>query len=146
MTTIYGQSVTIGCNVTADPPTTFIFWRRNTNNIVSTLYEGTVGTKGISIKMPSLVLAYSTTEDSGSYTCFATNSVGTQKSSPVELLVEGGKFFNIKLNFTPTHSNAFKEQIFQQSVEVWVGSTLFKVKHVLIVRMSNLFNKVRFLN
>ncbi|CAC5425775.1 HMCN [Mytilus coruscus] len=87
--TIYGQAVTIECNVMADPPATFIFWRRNTSNIVSTLYEGTVGTYGISIIMPSVVLTYPTTEDSGSYTCFALNSVGTQQSSPVTLLVEG---------------------------------------------------------
>lgn len=105
--TVYGQKVTIECNVTADPPVTFVFWRRNTNNIVSTLNEGTVGTNGISITMPSLVITYPTTEDSGSYTCYASNRVGTQQSLPVILSVEGGIFFVLEI-LNSSIKNTFK--------------------------------------
>ncbi|XP_063406022.1 hemicentin-1-like [Mytilus trossulus] len=88
-TTIYGREIVIECNVTAYPPVTLVYYQRIINNSVSTLNGGAIRTKGINTTMPSLVLTFPTTEDSGIYICFASNKAGTQKSLPATLLVEG---------------------------------------------------------
>lgn len=93
-TTIYGREIEIECEIMAYPSVILVYWQKKVNNTVSTLNRGTVGTKGINITMPSLVLTFPTTEDSGSYTCFATNKAGTQKSLPATLIVEGGICIN----------------------------------------------------
>lgn len=91
--TTYGRQVTLECNIAAFPPVTLVYWQTTKRGIIITMNEGTIGTKGINATMPSLVLIYPTTADTGNYTCFASNKAGTQKSLTTTLNVEGGMYF-----------------------------------------------------
>ncbi|CAC5404495.1 unnamed protein product [Mytilus coruscus] len=87
--TTYGKQVMLECKITAYPPVTLVYWQKKIGDVITTLNEGTIGTKGISADMPSLVLMFATTSDSGSYTCYASNNAGTQTSFAAILVVEG---------------------------------------------------------
>ncbi|CAC5368999.1 HMCN [Mytilus coruscus] len=88
--TTYGNEIKLECRVTAYPSVTLVYWQKTIGDVITTLNEGTIGTRGINITMPSLIIMFPTTADSGSYTCFASNSAGTQKSLPAKLNIEGG--------------------------------------------------------
>lgn len=91
--TTYGQQVKLECTITAYPPVTLVYWQKNIGDVITILNEGTVGTKGINVSMPSLIIMFPKTADSGSYTCFGSNVAGTQRSLAVKLNVEGGMYF-----------------------------------------------------
>lgn len=99
--TTYGKQVILECKIAAYPPVTLVYWQRKIGDDITTLNEGTIGTKGISADMPSLVLMFATTSDSGIYTCFASNRAGTQKSLEAILIVEGGTYLIIKFRTLP---------------------------------------------
>ncbi|XP_033753605.1 hemicentin-1-like isoform X5 [Pecten maximus] len=86
---ITGQSITLGCTVSADPTHTQVFWRRVVNG-VSTLIN-IDGNKyvGSTVNSPNLVIFNAAASDITSYTCSATNAVGTGTSSPTSLTVTG---------------------------------------------------------
>ncbi|CAG2197201.1 PXDN [Mytilus edulis] len=88
--TIYGNKIVLDCKVTAYPKVSLVYWQKQSNNVITTLYNGSVGTEGITIDFPSLVLTRPVNADSGIYTCFASNIAGTQKSLSTKLTVEGG--------------------------------------------------------
>ncbi|VDI13642.1 Hypothetical predicted protein, partial [Mytilus galloprovincialis] len=88
--TTYGNETKLECRVTAYPSVTLVYWQKTIGDVIQTLNEGTIGTRGINIVMPSLIIMFPTTADSGNYTCFASNSAGTQKSFPAKLNVQGG--------------------------------------------------------
>lgn len=93
--TTYGQQVKLECKITAYPSVTSVYWQKTIGDVITTLNKGSLGTKGIDSTMPSLIIMFPTTADSGSYMCFASNSAGTQKSMAAQLKVEGGKFIKI---------------------------------------------------
>lgn len=88
--TTYGSQIQLDCKVTAHPQVMFIYWQKESNNLTTTLYKGSVGTEGIANNFPSLIFTRPVTSDSGIYTCFASNKAGIQKSLPTILTVEGG--------------------------------------------------------
>ncbi|CAC5364617.1 HMCN [Mytilus coruscus] len=88
--TTYGKKIKLDCRVTAHPEVVFVYWQKEINNVMYTLIQGSIGTEGINLTFPSLVLTRPITADSGVYTCFALNRAGIQKSVPTTLTVEGG--------------------------------------------------------
>ncbi|OWF41783.1 basement membrane-specific heparan sulfate proteoglycan core protein-like [Mizuhopecten yessoensis] len=90
--TITGNSITLGCTVSADPTHTSVFWQLNINGITQNITIDGVNYSGSTVNSPSLTVLHANTGDSGTYTCFATNSLGTGQSSQTTLTVTGSKF------------------------------------------------------
>ncbi|XP_052081097.1 hemicentin-1-like [Mytilus californianus] len=88
--TTYGKKIKLDCRVTAHPEVVFVYWQKEINNVITTLINGSIGTEGIELNFPSLVLTRPVTADSGIYMCFALNRAGIQQSVPTTLTVEGG--------------------------------------------------------
>lgn len=86
---VYGENVTLNCNIFSDPPIVNVYWEIVDTNTI--LNQGSVGYQGISLKNPSLTIIHSTTFHTGQYRCFARNAVGTTGSETTSLLVKGGK-------------------------------------------------------
>ncbi|XP_063411625.1 hemicentin-1-like [Mytilus trossulus] len=87
---VYGDSVTMVCNVTAFPKLEYVNWQGNNNGIYTTLNKGAVGTDGIAIHNPSLTIKSVSFADEGIYHCFASNIAGTERSDAMNLSVNGG--------------------------------------------------------
>lgn len=88
--TTYGKKTQLDCRVKAHPSVLYVYWQRERNNVITTLYKGSIGTEGISTDFPSLVLTRPVTADAGIYTCLASNVAGVEKSLPTQLSVIGG--------------------------------------------------------
>lgn len=89
----FGNSVTLTCTVTANPPHTIVYWRKLRNGITTNINVAQSGGKyaGSTVSNPSLQINNAQLDDQGSYTCYAQNSVGTGQSTPTALLVTGSK-------------------------------------------------------
>ncbi|XP_060080832.1 uncharacterized protein LOC132560187 isoform X2 [Ylistrum balloti] len=82
-----GATVTLGCTVTAKPAHTIVCWQRNVDSeTVPITIDGVIYTMS-TVNSPSLTIHNADTSDSGTYTCFVTNSVGTGQSAPTTLTV-----------------------------------------------------------
>ncbi|XP_071159617.1 hemicentin-1-like isoform X12 [Mytilus edulis] len=86
-----GESITLVCTVTSNLPVTSVQWERNIGGSVTTLTSTTNTNKysGSTPTTPSLTISNGAQSDSGDYTCFATNSVGTGQSTGTTLSVTG---------------------------------------------------------
>ncbi|XP_069133963.1 serine-rich adhesin for platelets-like isoform X36 [Argopecten irradians] len=125
-----GQAVTLQCSVSANPTHTSVFWQFTpTNGGTTTLTIDNVNYAGSSVSSPSLVVFNTNSGDQGTYTCFATNQVGTGQSAQVSLSVTGslpvvtiaqnaysvttGQSITLgcTVSATPTHTNVFWQRI-----------------------------------
>lgn len=86
----FGAEMKLSCNVDSTLPITIVYWEKIINGIRSRINYGTVGTTGINANNPSLTILYSTSADSGFYSCFAGNAVGISHSSTINVTVVGG--------------------------------------------------------
>ncbi|XP_052058076.1 hemicentin-1-like isoform X7 [Mytilus californianus] len=86
-----GDSITLVCIVTSNLPVTSVQWERNIGGTVTTITSTTNTNKysGSTPTTPSLTISNGAQSDSGDYTCFATNSVGTGQSTATTLSVTG---------------------------------------------------------
>ncbi|XP_076098442.1 hemicentin-1-like isoform X7 [Mytilus galloprovincialis] len=86
-----GESITLVCTVTSNLPVTSVQWERNIGGSVTTITSTTNTNKysGSTPTTPSLTISNGAQSDSGDYTCFATNSVGTGQSTATTLSVTG---------------------------------------------------------
>lgn len=71
----------------------YIHWQYVNNGVLTTIAAGTSGIAGSTTETPSLTIKSVTTSESGLYTCFATNDVGTGESKPINVTVVGGIHF-----------------------------------------------------
>ncbi|VDI12391.1 Hypothetical predicted protein, partial [Mytilus galloprovincialis] len=87
-----GNSITIGCTVTANPAVTSVYWTRDMNGQISNIGPSSNPSKygGSTTVTPSLTIYNVDFSDRGNYQCFATNSVGTGSSQQISLDVQGG--------------------------------------------------------
>ncbi|CAG2256290.1 HMCN [Mytilus edulis] len=86
-----GNSITIGCTVTANPAVTSVYWTRDMNGQISNIGPSSNPSKygGSTTVTPSLTIYNVDFSDRGNYQCFATNSVGTGSSQQISLDVQG---------------------------------------------------------
>ena len=82
------QTVTLHCLITAGLPSSIVYWKKYANGIFTNV-PGI--TSGGTISFPSLVFPSVEVTDSGTYSCFAQNSVGVSNSSLITLTVHPGK-------------------------------------------------------
>ncbi|CAC5391231.1 unnamed protein product [Mytilus coruscus] len=87
----YGEKVHILCAVNGNPPPTQVYWEKEFNDIKKVIHNGTIGTEGITVANPSLILLHATDSDKGFYKCSAVNEFGRDSSSSIELNVVGGR-------------------------------------------------------
>jgi hypothetical protein len=90
-----GNSVTLACIVSATPGETNVYWTKKIGNGAETTITKSDATKyqGQTVQAPGLIILNTDFNDIATYTCYATNGVGTGKSNPTNLQVIGSKSF-----------------------------------------------------
>jgi hypothetical protein len=88
-----GNSVTLVCSVSSSLPITSVQWQRNVGGTITTINSNTNTNKysGSTTTTPSLTIFSAAQSDAGTYTCFASNSVGTGQSTTTTLSVSGSR-------------------------------------------------------
>ncbi|XP_071159630.1 hemicentin-1-like isoform X23 [Mytilus edulis] len=104
-----GSSVTLVCTVTSTLTVNNVYWQRNNGGGTTQISTNTNKYSGSTTGTPSLTIFNADQNDVGTYTCFATNSVGTGQSSTTTLSVTGS---------VPT------VQVLQPSYSVTTGNTV----------------------
>lgn len=89
-----GNSITIGCTVSATPAATSVYWTRDVNGQSTNIGPSTNPSKygGSTIVSPSLTILNADLSDRGNYICYAVNSIGTGSSQQAVLGVSGRKY------------------------------------------------------
>ena len=89
-----GNTVTLVCTVSSSLPITSVQWQRNVGGSITTINSNTNTNKysGSTTTTPSLTIFSVQQSDVGTYTCYGSNSVGTDQSSTT-LSVTGGIYF-----------------------------------------------------
>ena len=88
-----GNTVTLVCTVSSNLPVTSVQWQRNVGGTITTINSNTNTNKysGSTTTTPSLTIFSVQQSDAGTYTCFASNSVGTGQSTTTTLSDTGSK-------------------------------------------------------
>lgn len=90
---LYGEQLIIRCNISSNPYHKRVYWAQVVNGTKTIINHGTIRTHGITPENPSLIFQYSTYEDTGYYTCFAVNDIGTGQSESVHIKIYGGRYY-----------------------------------------------------
>jgi hypothetical protein len=91
-----GNTVTLVCTVTSNLPVTNVYWQRNIGGSVTTITVSTNPNKysGSTTTTPSITIFSVQQSDVGTYTCYGSNSVGTDQSSTT-LSVTGSMYLMV---------------------------------------------------
>lgn len=89
-TAAFGNKVIIYCNIVSASPVNDVYWQRSSNNRLLIVYNGDVRYESSTSLKPSLTINFTTLHDAGTYTCHATNDVGTGNSNTGTLTITGG--------------------------------------------------------
>lgn len=90
----FGGNVELTCNVVANPSATVVYWTKTVGGQTTTIGQST-GKYSFSVNSPSLMISNLDASDKASYTCYATNSIGSGNSQPTTLDVIGSKFIGV---------------------------------------------------
>lgn len=88
---IVGNTVTLGCEVSATPRENNVYWRKIVNGSPQEIDLNNSKYSGSTVGQPSLTIRNAANSDEGNYICYATNIAGTGSSSQTFLDVEGSK-------------------------------------------------------
>lgn len=88
----YGQTVQLVCTVSGNPSAQSVYWQKTKNGIQTNINSNSIKYQGSTTSTPSLTILNADSNDAASYTCFATNSIGTGQSQQTQLSVVGSKF------------------------------------------------------
>ncbi|XP_052062393.1 adhesion G protein-coupled receptor B2-like [Mytilus californianus] len=106
-TAAIGDQVIIYCNIVSDSAgVNEVYWQRNSNNQLRIIYNRDVGYQGSTPSTPSLTISFATINDTGTYTCHATNVLGTGNSNTGNVTITGGYLY---VSVTPRTSNVVHE-------------------------------------
>lgn len=92
---IVGTTITLECFVSSNPETILVYWEKNSKGLMTTINANSVGTNGSTTESPSLTFKSTDISDSGIFTCYAVNELGTGFSNITELTVTGSNNHNI---------------------------------------------------
>ncbi|XP_076095861.1 basement membrane-specific heparan sulfate proteoglycan core protein-like [Mytilus galloprovincialis] len=101
----YGDTITLGCTVSANPSATSVYWQKVTGSITSTVDMSSARYTGSSVSTPSLTITNLNSNDTGNYICLAANSVGTGQSLQGQLTVIGNGATSIAIRPSPITVN-----------------------------------------
>lgn len=105
-----GQNVTLGCNITAVPNHTNVYWRKQTSEFITNITSSDQRIIDMTNAKPSLTILSTRTNDSGLYTCYADNLVGSGYSMYTNLTVFGSKSFSFRQSTTHMYSFFFRKK------------------------------------
>lgn len=94
----YGQTIQLVCTVSGNPSAQNIYWQKTKNGIQTKINSNSIKYQGSTTSTPSLTILNADSNDDASYTCFATNTIGTGQSQQTQLSVVGSKFTSLKYN------------------------------------------------
>ncbi|XP_069107393.1 uncharacterized protein [Argopecten irradians] len=90
--TTAGGSITLVCDVSADPFQTSVTWEKLVGNLYQPVSIGVNDRySGGTPELPPLVITDADTSDSGTYRCSVTNPIGTTSSETTQLTVNKGE-------------------------------------------------------
>ncbi|XP_063440667.1 hemicentin-1-like isoform X5 [Mytilus trossulus] len=132
----FGNNVTIGCVISANPSHTSVYWKKISGVQAITIdMTNTNKYGGGTLASPSLYIISADTSDAADYICFATNSFGTGQSSQGTLTVQGiipvvtvttsAYMVNVDSSITlecqvtadPTHSSVYWQKVIGNNTE-----------------------------
>ncbi|XP_052081164.1 cell adhesion molecule DSCAM-like [Mytilus californianus] len=87
----YGSSMTTDCSFQTSEwnPVREIYWHFNNSGVITRIVKGTERISGSSIETPSLTIFNATSSESGTYTCYVRNDIGTGHSIPIYVKITG---------------------------------------------------------
>lgn len=91
----YGETIILGCSVSAYPTVTSVYWHKVSGSTTSTVNMSSARYSGSSVNTPSITITNLNSNDAGNYTCLAANSVGTGQSRQGPLTVIGSEYIFI---------------------------------------------------
>lgn len=100
---VYGQNITLECNVTSIPVNTNVYWQKIKDGTVTNITSFNHNVNGVTVIEPSLTILKAAMSDSGMYACHAENLIGTGQSNFTNLTVVGGKKMLYKISKILTH-------------------------------------------
>jgi hypothetical protein len=91
------NTVTLVCTVSSSLPINDVQWQRNIGGSITTITSNTTTSKysGSTTTTPFLTIFSASSSDAGTYTCFASNSVGTGQSTTTTLSVTESRLTSI---------------------------------------------------
>lgn len=87
----YGRNVILNCNVTSLPVHTSVYWQRTSSGLTTNITTGNLSSEKGTTLNHSLIISIAKPADTGLYTCYAINIVGTGRSKAINLTIIGGK-------------------------------------------------------
>ncbi|XP_052103246.1 hemicentin-1-like [Mytilus californianus] len=85
----YGDNITLGCIVSANPAATSVYWQKVFGSTTFTVDMSNARYTGSSVSTPSLTITNLNSNDAGNYICLAANPVGIGQSMQGPLTVIG---------------------------------------------------------
>ena len=89
------NTVTLVCTVSSSLPINNVQWQRNIEGSITTITSNTNKYSGSTTTTPFLTIFNASSSDAGTYTCFASNSVGTGQSTTTTLSVTESRLTSI---------------------------------------------------
>jgi hypothetical protein len=89
------NTVTLVCTVSSSLPINNVQWQRNIGGSITTITSDTTKYSGSTTTTPFLTIFSASSSDAGTYTCFASNSVGTGQSTTTTLSVTESRLTSI---------------------------------------------------
>ena len=89
------NTVTLVCTVSSSLPINNVQWQRNIEGSITTITSNTNKYSGSTTTTPFLTIFSASSSDAGTYTCFASNSVGTGQSTTTTLSVTESRLTSI---------------------------------------------------
>ncbi|OWF42447.1 Hemicentin-1 [Mizuhopecten yessoensis] len=90
-----GTTVTLSCSYSSSTSVSSVYWQVTKGGTTTAISTSSSRFSGATVSAPSLQISSTQTSDSGSYRCFAVNTLATGAGNPITLTVSGGNTPNL---------------------------------------------------